>query len=73
MVRGHFDEIAIEAREQLPVLPLVGRTRLAAPRGALEARFELGRIEPVEKFDERGARRLRYGALVEACPGDRIA
>src|SRR5215470_16970016 len=65
MIRGHLDEIAVEAREQLPVLRLVGRARLAAPRGALEARFEFGRIEPVEKLDKCGARRLRHGVLVE--------
>src|SRR5215831_17827897 len=73
MIRGHLDEIAVEAREQLPVLRLVGGARLAAPRGALEARFELGRIESIEKFDERGARRLRHGALVKARRGNRIA
>src|SRR5215472_17956984 len=69
MIRGHLDEIAVEAREQLPVLRLVGGARLDAPRGALEARFELGRIESIEKFDECGARRLSHGVLVEACRG----
>src|ERR1700730_18884764 len=64
MIRRHLDETAVERREQVPVLRLVGGARFAAACGALEARLELRRVEPVEKFDEPGARRPRRGRLV---------
>src|SRR6516165_8884553 len=73
MVRRHLDQVAVEAGEQVPVLRLVGGTRLAAPRRALESRLELGGIEPVEKLDEGGAQRLRQRALVNSGRGDRVA
>src|SRR5438270_5561833 len=63
MFRRHLDEVAIEAREQVPVLRLVGGAGLATACGALEARLQLRRVEPAEEFHERRARRLRGGRL----------
>jgi len=40
MILRHFDEVAIERREEIPVLGLVG-FRLAAPGRPLRALFEL--------------------------------
>src|SRR5256886_17283680 len=65
MFRRHLDEVAIEAREQVPVLRLVGGAGLATACGALEARLQLRRVEPAEEFHERRARRLRGGRLVQ--------
>src|SRR5712672_1266708 len=73
MLRRHLDEIAIEAREQVPVLRLVRGARLAAACGTLEARLQLRRVEPVEEFHERRARRLRGGGLVQLGLEDRFA
>src|SRR5882762_10166600 len=73
MLRRHLDEIAVERREQVPVLRLVGGTGFAAASGALEARLELRRVKPVEEFDERGARRPRGGRLVQLGLKNRFA
>src|SRR6266480_7294732 len=55
MFRRHLDEVAIKAREQVPVLRLVGGAGLATACGALEARLQLRRVEPAEEFHERRA------------------
>src|SRR5580700_6628308 len=73
MVGRHLDEIAVEGREQGPVLRLVGDACLATTRGALEARLELGGVQAVEEFDERAARGLRGGGLMQLCFTDGLA
>ena len=45
MLCRHLDEIAVERREQVPVLRLVGGAPFAAACGALEARLEFRRIQ----------------------------
>src|SRR5579885_497022 len=63
-VGRHLGEVAIELDEQLPVLRLGAALGLAAAaEGALEARFELGRVESADELDERRAQRLRARTL----------